>query len=267
MDYVLESTEIIEHYEFGNQKIQTIYKSLNTGLLTFLDTSVVFQFYDDSLLLEEIQYDLKDGDSTKWSHKILTYNTFGQIASEVDSLEGYLMSRSIYYYQGNKEMKADFFMARPKYDESMNKIGWQINESTILSFYNDSGQCFKTVGLSKNELASEFFGETYDSTITFHKYDDQQNRIKSISLEGTDTTNIITVEYDKQNRERVLISKVKGIDSLTVGNSKHHYEYDERNNRIREHIIFGDYEDLMIIYYDQLNRPIKREYYRPKNAY
>lgn len=54
----------------GNKKIQVVYSSMNTIMLSFVDTSVVVQVFKDTLILKEIHYNLEDEYSSKWSHHI-----------------------------------------------------------------------------------------------------------------------------------------------------------------------------------------------------
>ena len=75
------STERIEHATWRGQNIQVIYSTANAGLLSSVDTSLKVEIYHDSLLLEEIDYDIYSGDTTKWSHHINQFNSTGDALS------------------------------------------------------------------------------------------------------------------------------------------------------------------------------------------
>ena len=80
-----------------------------------------------------------------------------------------------------------------------------------------------------------------------------------MSLTNGDTTAITKIEYDQLNRETVYIDA-----SLELGVTTIKYEYDERGNRIVELYISDDFIQRTEIVFDELNRPIRKQKFRPK---
>ncbi len=257
--YSLKSSETIEYIDNGVHKIQIVYSTLYAGLHTIYDTSIVLQHYKDALLLEEIHYNIENGDSVKWHHYISRYDSNNVLVAEIDSIDGSLRYQNLFFYDNAKLHYSEHLAIFPKYNETMELIGTDTMRSTVYSFYNNEGQCDKVMELSKNELASELFGDIrYDTTLTFNEFDERSNRINSVSLQSGDTTSITKMEYDQLNRETKFIDA-----SFEFGVSTIKYEYDERGNTIADLYISDDFSQRTEIEYDETNRPIKRREFRP----
>lgn len=259
-NWELDNSETIEHFEEENQKAQVISTTYNTQLSNFVDTSIIVQKFEDTLLIEEIQYNLEDGDSTKWSHHFNRYNSSGQLTEEIDSVNSALRQRSLNFYEQNRLFRTELLVIIPEYNEMMELVGTDTIKSEVLSFYDELGRCAKVIALSKNELASELTGTPkIDSTLTFNQFDDQNRKIASVTLANGDTTSMYRTEYDEYGRE------IKTVDtSLEFGVTSFQFEYDERGNVTSELMISDDFSQLTRTEYDEQNRPIKRQTYRPK---
>ena len=259
-NWELESTETIEHFQKGNQKIQVIYSTLNTGLLNFQDTSIIVTTFRDSLILEEIQYNLEDGDSSVWSRHINTYNSSGQLTQEIDFVDGSLRNKSLNFYDKDKLVRTELLAIIPDYNEMMELIGADTMKSEVFSFYDDLGRCSRVLALSKDELYSALTGTTrIDSTLTFNEFDNQNRNIQSLTLVNGDRTGITKIEYDELGREL----KVKTV-SIDIGTNSLQFEYDDRGNVTSKLMISDVFKQLIRTEYDEQNRPVKRETYRQK---
>ncbi|MEQ8556407.1 MAG: hypothetical protein RIC06_06280 [Cyclobacteriaceae bacterium] len=259
-NWELENTETIEHFQQGNQKIQVIYSTLNTGLFYFTDTSIVVQTFNDTLLVEEIHYNLEDGDSTIWSRHINRYNSSGLLTEEIDSMDGALRHHSVNFYEQNKLVRSEYLDILPNYNDMMELVGTDTMKSEVLSFYDEHGRCTRVIALNIDELSSALTGTTkIDSTLTFNQFDDNNRKIGSVTLFDGDTTSMSRTVYDEQGRE------IKMIDaSLELGANSIQFEYDERGNVKTELMISDDFKQLIRTEYNEQNRPVKRETYRPK---
>ena len=258
-NWELDSSETIQHIELENQKIQVIYSTLNTGVLSFIDTSLVVQTFEDTLLIEEINYNLVDGDTSKWAHHINRYNSSGQLKEEIDSVDGALRHHSMNFYEQTKLVRSEYLTIIPDYNDMMELVGTDTMKSELLSFYDELGRCSRVIALSKDELTSELTGTLkIDSTLIFNQFDDQNRKIASITLTNGDTTSISKTEYDQYGRE------IKIIDaSLKFGGNSYQYEYDERGN-VTSELMINEFSLLIRTEYDMQNRPVKRQTYRPK---
>lgn len=73
-----------------------------------------------------------------------------------------------------------------------------------------------------------------------------------------DTTFISKTEYDQSNRETLF-----SYGSLETGATTEKYTYDERGNRIVELHVSDGFIQRTVIDFDELNRPIKKQEFRP----
>lgn len=259
-NWELSSSEMIQHNERENQKFQVVYSTLNTGILSFIDTTLVIQTFKDTLLIEEIHYNIEDGDSTKWSHHINRYNSSGQLTEEIDSVDGALRHHSLNFYNENKLVRSEYLVIIPDYNDMMELVGTDTMKSEVLSFYDELGTCTRVIALSIDELSSQLTGTTkIDSTLTFNQFDYQNRKIATVTLMNGDTTSMSRTEYDEKGRE------IKMVDaSLEFGANSFQFEYDERGNVITKLTISDDFSELIRTEFDELNRPLKRQTYRPK---
>lgn len=259
-EWSLERSEQIEHQKKGNLKYQTIYSAFNSGSISFTDTTVIVQKYKDSLLIEEVEYNIESGDSTKWRHHINGYNANGLIVNETDSVNGSLRHQNSNFYKENRIQRSEFISIMPDYNESMELTGTDTVSSIVHSYYDEAGRCIRVMALSKDRLSSKLTGiDKFDSTLTFNQFDEQSNKIGSITLVNGDTSSISKRQYDEFGRETSI-----GDASLQFGTSKLSYVYDEKGNRTSELLISDNFTELTVTQFDELNRPIIRKTYKPK---
>jgi hypothetical protein len=259
-NWELTDTDIIEHLENRNQKIEIIYSTWNKGALNFNDTSLVVKTFTDTLLNEEVNYNIEDGDTIKWRHQINLYNSADQLTEEIDSVRGEIRSHHLHFYKENQLVRSENLFTFPLYNDHMEQIGTDTSRSVTLSFYNNQGKCDRVISMKKNELLSALEGTLkFDSTFTFNQFDDQGRRIGAISLMNGDTISMYRTEYNE------LGQKTKMIDaSLEFGRTTFQFEYDKNGNVISELMLSDDYADLILTDYDDQNRPIKKRTYQPQ---
>lgn len=261
-DWILENSELIEHTEISNQKIQIVYSTLNIGDLRILDTSIVVQTFRDTLLFEEINYNIKNGDSIKWSRHINEYNANGLVINEIDSVNGLLRFQSMNFYKNRKIQRSEIMTNFPNYNDSIEMINSDTMRSTFISFYNYNtlGKCNMMMAVNKDELSFKLTGSTkYDTTLTFNQFDEQSNQIGSVTLINGDTTSMSRAEFDNFGRKTSFITA-----DMEFGATTFRYEYDEQGNKTSELFISDDFKNLILTKYDRLNRPIIRKKYRSK---
>ncbi len=255
--WVLDSSEIIEHQEYDNRKIQVIYSTGNTDLLKDYDTSVVVQTFRDTLLLEEIHYNLIDGDSTKWSQRINRYNSSGLLIEEINSSDRALQYHHLYSYEQEKLIRTESVSILPNYNDMMEITRLDTLRSVSHQFYNTEGKCTRSITLSKDELTYELTGTTkLDTVKTFNQFDSKGNKVQSFSTQFGDTTFISRSEFDTYNREVTNVTY-----SAEYGLSTMKYQYDKRGNVISEITVSADFSHRILTEYDKQNRPISRKTY------
>lgn len=258
-NWEISNTEMFEHLESGNHRYQLIYSIMNFSQMAFIDTSLIVKTYKDSLLLEEVHYNLVEGDTIKWSHHINRYNSENQLIEEIDSVNGLLQNHSLYFYQLENLVRSDYLFLFSNYNEGMELIGIDTLKSEVLSFYDEQGKCIKLVSLSKNQVASELFeAEKIDTTFTFNQFDEFNREVGSYSLLNRDTISMSRTEYDNYGRELMKIMVSKELGRITV-----QFKYDENGNMISELTLSDKFNELILTEFDEQNRPIKRETYRP----
>ncbi|MFY0628632.1 MAG: hypothetical protein JXR07_20205 [Reichenbachiella sp.] len=259
-EWELYNTEVIEYSQQGNKKIQTIYSTRNTQTLGSSDSSVIIQHFKDTLLVEKVQYNLEHGDSIKWLHVINRYNTDRLLIERIDSLDGSFFHQSLYSYLNGQLLRSEFLAIVPTYNKAKELINTDTTRTVVHSYYNDNGKCIKVMALVKNELLTKNTRTIkFDTTLTFIEVDKNGNDIQAVSTSKGDTTSLTKTEYDEFNR------KVKFIEtSLQFGTNTLKYEYDDNGNRTSELLNSDGFNELIITDFDEQNRPINRNTYRPK---
>ena len=260
-DYKLESTDMIQHQKKGDSKIQIEYSTLIVEGMNITDTSVMIQNFKDTLLTEEIEYNLVNGDSIKWAHVIKSYNPDGFLTEVIDSLDGSLRRHEVHFYENGDLVRSDFLTVIPRYNNQIVQTNSDTMRSTVYCFYNKNGEHFKSISVSKNELSVLTGTVQYDSTVTFNTFDEYGNIVLRTSLTNGDTTNISRTDYDKLGREILIID-----GSIEFGITTMEFKYDQSGNEIYELINSGGYKSLTITSYDSQNRPIKRKNYSEKTT-
>lgn len=253
----LMKTEIIQHSSKGSTRYQVIYSTLTAQGISFQDTSAIIQHFRDSLLLEEIRYDILDSDSIKWSHKIQRYNSSGLLISETDSIEGQLSRQSLFEYKDGRLSKNSHFTILVDYNDLMEQTGLDTVDVSDYYHYDDDGNVSKIVSLRRNKFSESLTGlSKMDTTITQNQYDDDGNKIGSTAIKNKEIINSMTTEYDEAGRKIRVEESTLGFGSIIT-----RYKYDKQGNLIFEERKSEESNELTSTSFDSQNRPIKRKTY------
>lgn len=262
-DWKLRNTEDIFHSEKGNEKTQVIYSTQHTGTSRYTDTSIVVQQYMDTLLLEEISYNVEDGDTIKWSHTVNRYNSDGLLVEEIDSTNGRLMHHVLKFYQNSKLQRSESLYVIPNYNDKGELTAPDTARSIIYPYYDSDNRLVSGMTLTRDELSFQLAGITkFDTTFFFYQFDSLGNNIRSIGIVNGDTTSLTMSEYDELHREVKLV-----MASLDLGIFTTISEYDDRGNIISQHDISEAFSILTLTEFDEQNRPVIQKIYEPKNSY
>jgi hypothetical protein len=256
-DWTLDSSEIIQYFDKTNEEIQVIHTNFHTKAFSFLDTTIIIKRFEDSLLLEEINYNLENGDSIKWFHQINKYSSEGNLIEQIDSMEGALSNWRLLFFEGNVLTRSEQLSVFPEYNDSMELIRTDSLKSINYNFYDHEGQCIKVMTLNRDELSLNLTGIIrFDTSFTFNQFDEFRHQIGSATLLRNDTTSFSKTTYDSLG-QTIMIADV----DLEFGYTLSMYEYDEQGNKISDLIIFDDSARQTKTEFDELGRPISRKNY------
>ncbi|MCE7995649.1 MAG: hypothetical protein HEP71_26965 [Roseivirga sp.] len=262
-DWALRSTENIFHSENGNEKIQIVYSTQHMGVSSYTDTSIIAQQYMDTLLLDEVWYNLTDGDTIKWSHAINKFSSEGLLIEEIDSVNGTLRSHFLSFYENSLLQKQESLAMIPGYNDQGEITGYDTLKSVNHYYYDGNNRLINAMTLERDELSFQLARVTkFDTTFTYNQFDERGNIIQRVSISNRDTTSVSMTEYDELDRE------IKSVmASLDLGTSTITSEYDDRGNVISELHILDAFSILTLTEFDEQNRPVVRRIYEPKNSY
>jgi YD repeat-containing protein len=253
-NWILEHSEIIEHHEQPGKKIQTVYSTMYSGPISWNDSSMIVQQYVDSLLIDEVEYQVENGRPIVRRHQLKEYNADGTVSMEIDSIDGSLRSRRLYFYEDGKLRRLERLIVLPDYDGEMQIVGMDTTRSTLIYLYDETGKPGRVIAIEKDELASALHGTVkYDTSVTYKQFDAGSRETLSFEVTDGDTTFTRRIDYDSLGRTiaELEVSVQSGLTAMK-------FEYDTRGNRVSERFITDELESLTTTEYDSLNRPIKR---------
>lgn len=265
-DYIFVSSEVIEYFKNGNDKKQFVISSYPLLGELETDTVLIIQKYKSELLSEQLEYEIENTDSILSRHLIMEYDEKGKLICEIDSFVNRTYYKSKHYYDNNKEIRIERIHLWYQYDiEDAKAVISSVDtmKSIVSFYYNDQGYCLSSTSIdwNKDEMTNLLVEVIPDTSYMFHDYDDNGNRIGIITIEHGDTVAMTKMEYDKLNRETVIlsISKEFGITSFQ-------YEYDENGNKLSEVSVVGDSAERTEFTYNESNEVISKITYKSINT-
>ena len=258
IDWVLEDTETIKYSERRGKQIQIKYSESNSGLIPVTDTSMVVETYRDTLLMESITYDIKNGKKIKWRHTINKFNQDGTTRMETDSVNGSLRRQSRVFYENGRVQRLEELTIDREYNDALQMVGADTTRSTYIYIYDQLGNCIKTMCVTKDELSSALTGTNrYDTSITYKHFNEQFLETKSITARHGDTTAIRKSDYDEHGREIRMFAW-----SDEFGLAMFEYRYDEHGNPDSVIYMFNEIAELTLTEYDSLDRPVTKKRFK-----
>ncbi|MTI22764.1 hypothetical protein E1176_17160 [Fulvivirga sp. RKSG066] len=252
-------TESIQYIPQQGDLTKILISTFDTGGELVTDTTIIYQAFKDTLLIEEIKFNLFMGDTTKWRHRVMQYDINGNKIHEIDSVNGTLRGKYSYYFEKGLLTKSNTLGLIPQLEVvngQMKTNGFDTIQFERFEYY-DSGINHKTITVEENKLKSKLTQNvSFDTTYTFHEYDGSNRLQRSISVVDSDTTSISVFEYDESGNEIKFILATES-DGFHIIQSK----FDELNNKVSE--TFQD--DVMTqrteFIYENNGRVIQRKIY------
>lgn len=261
-DYIFVRSEVIEHFMNGENKTQLVKTSFSNGEELIIDSIVIVKSYNSEKLVEQVEYNIEQGDSIIWRHLVNEYSTNDNLISEMDSVDGLLSRMSNYYFNSGKEIRAEHLniLYVQDYEKaSFEVISVDTLRSIVYSYYDENGNCTTSKAVSMDNVLSGLYEEvTPDTTISYHSYDERGNKVKTISTTGVDTISVSTVQYNEANKVIADISV-----SNEYGTTMMQFEYDELGNKFTEVITADGISERTDYKYDSANRVISSITYKP----
>ena len=260
-DYIFVRSEVIEHFMNGENKTQLVKTSFSNGEELIIDSIVIVKSYNSEKLVEQVEYNIEQGDSIIWRHLVNEYSTNDNLISEMDSVDGLLSRMSNYYFNSGKEIRAEHLniLYVQDYEKaSFEVISVDTLRSIVYSYYDENGNCTTSKAVSMDNVLSGLYEEvTPDTTISYHSYDERGNKVKTISTTGVDTISVSTVQYNEANKVIADISV-----SNEYGTTMMQFEYDELGNKFTEVITADGISERTDYKYDSANRVISSITYK-----
>ncbi len=252
-EWLEESYEEIQYGKKGEYDIEIKYTTTAVGLLKLRDTAVVIRRYQDTLLLEEIQYNIEEGDSIIWSESFKEYDSLDRIIRYTESTGFSGKSVTTYSYQEGKRKQLLVAMM-PLRNDDMEVTGFDTLKHTYIELYDSRGNQIETLFIRTDEISSDLIGEAVvDSIMTFNQYNDKQKRINSVTVDAGDTIAYSQLEYDLAGNLQTVLDVMKEFGIATTT-----YEYDDNGNITLETYISDDFVYRTKTEYDALGRPARR---------
>lgn len=261
VDWSLFETEIIIYSIKGNQEVQTIYKTQDYGNRLVVDTSIIVRYFSDTLLLEEIGYNIKLGDSTKWAHKINKYSNDGRKLEEIDSVHGALTSHNFFLYENGKLTQEQRLSITMVWDETLKAIAKDTVKTTVVRSYDQEGRCIKVQASTlKTPSSNQVESIRYDIVDTYNEFDEHSNLKSHIIIQNGDTAGKSQYEYNE------IGLRIKTVDTLPFGTATSRFKYDELGNQISYQVTSDQYNVLIKTTFDDQNRVVSKKTYLPKES-
>lgn len=261
-DYIFVRSEVIEHFMNGENKTQLVKTSFSNGEELIIDSIVIVKSYNSEKLVEQVEYNIEQGDSIIRRHLVNEYSNNNNLISEMDSVDGLLSRMSNYYFNSGKEIRAEHLNILYVQDygkASIEVISVDTLRSIVYSYYDENGNCTTSKAVSMDNVLSGLYEEvTPDTTISYHSYDERGNKVKTISTTGVDTISVSTVQYNEANKVIADISV-----SNEYGTTMMQFEYDELGNKFTEVITADGISERTDYKYDSANRVISSITYKP----